>query len=143
MNYPRDIHCFLGECYKESTGGSSCSFDPKAKEICLNFFATSTAAIGNKTPQMRLASMFTIKMPAALPIRNPTPMIPFDMNNHFIARSDFPEKTGAAHRRAMPMKPYPSAANVQKREWGLGAANSQSPAVSLVRRLCLTNVSWM
>ena len=65
---------------------------------------------------MKRASMFTMKMPSALPIRNPIPIMPFAMNSHFMARSVLAAKMGAAHNRAIPMKPYPSAANVQKKE---------------------------
>jgi hypothetical protein len=87
-------------------------------EVCkfLNFLATSIVAIRNKTPQTELASIFTMKTPIPLPIRNPIPTIPFAMNSHFMARSCFSAKTGATHNRAIPMKPYPSAANVQKKE---------------------------
>ena len=78
--------------------------------------ATDAAAIRNRTPQTKLESMLTVKTPIALPTRKAIPTIPFAMNSHLIERSDFPEKTGAAHKRAIPIKPYPSAAKVQKKE---------------------------
>jgi hypothetical protein len=82
----------------------------------LNLMANNIAAIRNSIPQTKLESMLTMKIPTAFPIKKAIPTMPFAINSHFIARSDFPEKTGAAHNRAIPIKPYPSAANVQKKE---------------------------
>lgn len=55
-------------------------------EVCefLNFSATSIAAIRNRTPQMKLANMSTMKTPIPLPVRNPIPTAPFAMNSHFM-----------------------------------------------------------
>ncbi len=71
----------------------------------MNFLANNTATIGKRTPQLKLARMFIIKTPNALPIKNAMPMMPLAINSHFMARSDFSINTGAAHSRANPIKP--------------------------------------
>ncbi len=73
--------------------------------LVANPLANSRAAIGNSTPHMKLASMFITKKPAALPNRNPMPMMPFAMNSHFMERSVFAIKVADAQSRDMPMKP--------------------------------------
>ena len=90
---------------------------------------------------MKLTNMFMAKIPNAFPTRNAIPIAPFATNNHFMPRSDLLAKIGAIDNRAIPMKPYPSAANAQKNEWGLGAANCQSPESSLFWMPCWTTDS--
>ena len=95
--------------------------------------ASNRVVIGNSPPQTKLTSIFTIKMPNALPTRNSIPIIPFAANNHLIVRSVLLLKIGVPAKRESPIKPYPKAAKVQKKECGLGAANIHTPGNSLLR----------
>ena len=52
--------------------------------------ATSIAAIGNRTAQMKLASKFVAKMPKALPTKKPIPTNSFAINrSYFVFRFFF------------------------------------------------------
>lgn len=101
--------------------------------VALNFLPIKKQRVENRTPQTKLARMFTMKMPKAFPSRNPIPITPFAINSNFMARSDFSDNAGAAHSREIPMNPYPSSANVQKNEYELGVTNCQSPVNSLFK----------
>ncbi len=82
----------------------------------LYLLASSKHAIGNATPQSKLATMLIAKKPRALPTTNAIPIAPLAMNSHFMLRSDFLEKIGATRSKAIPINPYPSAAKAQNSE---------------------------